>query len=123
LNWAAQHPDKVQKLILASAISKKWLAKDNKIYKTAQIIFNPKIERFTWGMVSLFSKLLPRVLANSFYPQFSTISKPQIKKEDIQELISALKHYRSKSGFLNDIDQDICETSLEKNRMPMPHHP
>jgi pimeloyl-ACP methyl ester carboxylesterase len=75
IELAAQHPDKVQKLILASAISKKWLAKDNKIYKTAQIIFNPKIERVTWGMVSLFSKLLPRVLANSFYPQFSTILK------------------------------------------------
>jgi pimeloyl-ACP methyl ester carboxylesterase len=118
IELAAQHADKVQKLILASAISKKWLAKDNKIYKTAQIIFNPKIERVTWGMVSLFSKLLPRIIANSFYPQFSTFSKHHLKQEDIQELISVLKHYRSKSGFLNDVDQDICETSLEKIECP-----
>nr|WP_299072218.1 alpha/beta hydrolase [uncultured Allomuricauda sp.] len=118
IELAANHPDKVSKLILASAISKKWLNKNEKIYKTAKIIFNPKMERITWGMVTFFSKILPKVIANSFYPQFSTYPAHELRREDIEELISAIKHYRSKRGFLNDIDQDINEDTIKKIKCP-----
>lgn len=112
IELAANHNDKVQKLILASAISKKWLNKNEKIYITAKFIFNSGIERFIWGMIRFFSAILPGMIANSFYKQFSIYPPHKLRTEDKRDLIFALKYYRSKKGFLNDIDQDIDEVVL-----------
>jgi len=83
IELAANHSDRVQKLILASAISKKWLDKDEKVYKTAKVIFNPKIESVTWGLVRCFSRILPGMIANSFYTQFSSYPQHKINREDV----------------------------------------
>jgi pimeloyl-ACP methyl ester carboxylesterase len=113
IELAANYHDRVQKLILASAISKKWLYKDQKIYKTAQVIFNPKIESVVWSIVRMLSKILPRMIANSFYTQFSNYPSHKLSLKDTLELVSALKHYRSKTGFLNDIDQEISDETIK----------
>lgn len=118
IELASNYPDKVSKLILASAISKKWLDKQGKIYKTAKKIFNPKIEQFTWGMVRFFSGIFPNMIAKSFYPQFSKNPIHKLKKDDIQELVSTMKNYNSKMGFLNDIDQNIDDESITKIECP-----
>jgi pimeloyl-ACP methyl ester carboxylesterase len=114
IELAANYPDKVSKLILASAISKKWLDENGKTYKTAKMMFNPKTERVIWGMVKFFSRIFPKMIAKSFYPQFSKNQPHKLQKEDIQELISAIKNYNSKSGFLNDINQNIVDETLTK---------
>ena len=54
------------------------------------------------------------MIAKSFYPQFSKNQLHKLKKDDIQELTSALKHYNSKKGFLNDINQDIADEIITK---------
>jgi esterase/lipase len=54
------------------------------------------------------------MIAKSFYPQFSKNQPHKLQKEDIQELISAIKNYNSKSGFLNDINQNIVDETLTK---------
>lgn len=118
IEMASNYPHKISKLILASAISKKWLDENGKIYKTAKKMFNPKMEKFVWGMVKFFSQIFPNMIANSFYPQFSSISKHKLKKGDVQELISTMKHYSSKEGFLNDIDQNINEETISKIKCP-----
>jgi len=115
---AVRYPSKVEKLILASAVSKKWLDPKDKIYKTAQIIFHPKIEKITWAMVNFFSRVFPRMIAKSFYPQFSTYPSHKLREEDIKELVSALKNYRSKKGFLNDIDQNIEDEIILNIKCP-----
>lgn len=115
---AANYPNRVRKLILASAVSKKWLDKNERTYKTAHLIFHPKIEKLTWGMVRLFSKLFPRAMARSFYPQFSKLSIGKLEKEAIQELIFALSHYNSGQGFLNDIRQNLTTNVLAKVKCP-----
>ncbi len=118
IELASNYPNKVSKLILASAVSKKWLDEEGKIYKTAKKMFNPKIEKFVWGMVRLFSSIFPNMLAKSFYPQFSKNPVHKLKKDDIQELISAMKFYNSKMGFLNDIDQNINNELITKIKCP-----
>lgn len=118
IELAANYPEKVDKLILASAISKKWLTREEKIYKTAQIIFHPGIEKLTWGMVRIFSKISPGMIAKSFYPQFSTYPLHKLRKEDIRDLALAFEHYRSKRGFINDIDQDIDDETIKKVKCP-----
>ncbi|MEN8137488.1 MAG: alpha/beta hydrolase [Bacteroidota bacterium] len=106
IELASNYPNKVSKLILASAISKKWLDERGKIYKTAKKMFNPKIEKIVWGMIRFFSRIFPNMIAKSFYTQFSKNPVHKLKKDDIQELISTMKHYNSKTGFQNDIDQN-----------------
>lgn len=115
---AARYPGKVFKLILASAVSKKWLDENGKIYKTAQLIFKPGIEKFTWGMVRFFSRIFPNVIARSFYPQFSEYPVHKLKTEDTNELISGFKHFNSGQGFLNDIDQVLSESIIAKVKCP-----
>jgi pimeloyl-ACP methyl ester carboxylesterase len=114
IELAAVFPDKVDKLILASAVSKKWLDPQERIYKAARIIFHPKMEGMTWGIVRFFSKLFPLMIAKSFYPQFSAETNHKLRKEDIKELIAALNNYRSKNGFINDIDQNIDQEMLNR---------
>jgi pimeloyl-ACP methyl ester carboxylesterase len=118
IEMASNYPNKVSKLILASAISKKWLDEKGKIYKTAKKMFNPRMEKLVWGMVKFFSQIFPNMIAKSFYPQFSSKSKHKLKKVDVQELISTMKHYNSKTGFLNDIDQNINEGIVAKIECP-----
>lgn len=118
IELAAYYPDKVKKLILASAISKKWLDENGEIYKTALRIFNPRMEKITWGMVRFFASIMPGMIAKSFYPQFSKNPIHKLKKDDIQELISTMKHYNSKTGFLNDIDQNISNDVIAKIKCP-----
>jgi len=118
IELASNYPDKTSKLILASAISKKWLDEQGKIYKTAKKMFNPKVEKFIWGMVRFFSSIFPSMIAKSFYSQFSKNPVHKLKKDDIQELVSTMKYYNSKMGFLNDIDQNINDELITKIKCP-----
>lgn len=118
IELASNYPDKVNKLILASAISKKWLDEQGKIYKTAKKMFNPKKEKFIWGMVRFFSRIFPKMIAKSYYSQFSKNPVRKLKLDDIQELISTMKYYNSKTGFLNDIDQNINDEIITKIKCP-----
>ena len=115
---AAEYPERVSKLILASAVTKKWLDENDKVYKAAQKIFNPTIERITWGMVKIFFRISPKLMGKSFYKQFSTNPVHPFRDQDIQKLASTLRHFRSKEGFLNDIDQTIEEDNLKSVQCP-----
>lgn len=118
IELASSYPSKVNKLILASAISKKWLDDKEETYKTAKKLFNPEIEKVVWGMVRFFSKISPYLIAKSFYPQFSKERAQKLKKEDVEELITAMKHYNSNTGFLNDIEQGIKDETIAKIKCP-----
>ncbi len=115
---AAQYPNRVSKLVLASAVTKKWLNKNEKTYKTAQVLFNPKIEKFTWGMVKWLSRAFPKIVAKNFFKQFSKHSTYQLRNSDVHELIAAMNHYNSGYGFLNDIDQIIPNDLIAKVKCP-----
>jgi pimeloyl-ACP methyl ester carboxylesterase len=118
IELASNHPGRVSLLILASAVSRKWLDDGGQIYKTARIMFNPKIEKFTWGMVRFFSSLFPHLIARSFYSQFSSRPIHKLEKSDVQELAETLQHYSSGTGFINDIDQNISEGVICKIECP-----
>lgn len=107
IELAGNYPERVEKLILASAVSKEWLDKNGKLYKTAQRIFNPKVEGFVWGMIRFFSGLFPNLIAKNFYPEFTTNMPHKLLKEDVKELLSMFKNFSSGTGFINDIDQNI----------------
>jgi len=114
LELARNYPDRVEKLILASSISKEWLDKKGKLYKTAKRIFNPKVEGLVWGMTRSLSVLFPNLIAKNFYPQFSSTPPHKLIKEDVYELMLMLKNLRSGPGFINDIDQNIDQDVVSR---------
>jgi len=118
IELAANYPERVEKLVLASAVTKNWLDKNGKVYKTAKQLFNPKTERIVWGMIRLFSRIFPKMIAKSFYPQFSKNKIHKLENGDVNELLSSFKHYNSKYGFMIDIDHDIESETITKVKCP-----
>lgn len=118
IELAAMYPERVEKLILASAVTKKWLDEEGPVYKTAKRLFNPKTEKIVWGLIRFFSAIFPRIIANSFYPQFSKNNSRRLDKKDIKELLSTFKYYGSKTGFMSDIDHDIEQGRISEIQCP-----
>ena len=118
IELASNYPERVEKLILASAVSKEWLDKNGKLYKTAQRIFNPKVEGFVWGMIRFFSGLFPNMIAKTFYPEFTTNLPHKLIKEDVKELMSMFRNFSSGKGFINDIDQNIDKDVISSIKCP-----
>lgn len=118
IELAARYPERVEKLILASAVSMKWLDKDGKVYKTAKKLFNPKTEKIVWGLIRFISRIFPRMVANNFYPQFSKNDAHQLEKDDIKELHATFKHYHSKTGFMSDIDHHVEQDKISEIQCP-----
>ena len=115
---ASNYPERIEKLILASAVSKKWLDKNGRLYKAGQRLFNPKVEGFVWGMISFFSSLFPNMIAKTFYPEFTTNQAHKLEKEDVKDLVLMLKNFSSGTGFINDIDQNIEDDVISKIKCP-----
>lgn len=118
IEFAGNYPERVEKLILASAVTKRWLDKNGRVYKTAKKLFNPKTERIVWGVIRFFSRIFPRMVANNFYPQFSENKPHRLEKNDINELLSTFKHFDSKSGFMSDIEHEIENGLISKIQCP-----
>lgn len=107
IELASRYPERVEKFILASAVSKKWLDRNGKVYQTAKWLFHPSSERLVWVLIRFFSGIFPRMIAERFYPQFSTNKMHPLAITDIQELLATFRHFNSKTGFLCDIDHDL----------------
>lgn len=118
IELASRYPDRIDKLILASAVSKKWLDKNGQVYKTAKKLFNPKMEKIVWGLIRIFSKIFPKMIANNFYPQFSKNKLHKLDNGDVNELLLTFKHFNSKSGFMIDIEQDIESETITEIQCP-----
>lgn len=118
IELASRYPERVDKLILASAVSKKWLDKNGQVYRTAKKLFNPKMEKIVWGLIRIFSRIFPKMIAKSFYPQFSKNKIHKLDNGDVNELLSSFEHYNSKYGFTIDIDHDIESETITKIKCP-----
>ncbi len=115
---AANYNQRVEKFILASAVSKKWFDENDKIYKTAKKIFNPKIEAYLWGLIRLISRVFPRMIGNSFYPQFSSKKPHRLDRDDINELLLLFRNFNSKEGFMSDINHNIEKDLITRINCP-----
>lgn len=118
IEFAGNFRNNTKKLILASAVSKKWLDDNGTTYKTARKIFSPHIQCFIWSMIRFFNRLFPTLIANNFFHNLSKTEIHELKKEDKSELIEALNKYSSKNGFINDIDQKPDQEIIAKIKCP-----
>jgi pimeloyl-ACP methyl ester carboxylesterase len=109
---AANHPDRVESLVLLSALTKNWFNKSEPIYKNGKRFFAPGMEQFTWFMYRLFFRLFPGMMARTMFRSLSTYRPIEYTEEELKELKQLTINMRSGHGFVNDLDQTIDESVL-----------
>lgn len=114
---ASRYPNRVNKLILQSAVSRGWLSPDDKLHRLARIMFSPSAEKYVWASLRLMNKLFPRVLLSGMVPSFSMLPKekvlPQISGEDRRLFKNMINRQRSGRGFMIDLEQTSHDLTSE----------
>jgi pimeloyl-ACP methyl ester carboxylesterase len=118
LEIAANYTNRVENLILISALTKKWFTKTDKVYKGAKKIFAPKTERYTWFFYRLFFRLFPKAMTKIMFKQLSKYRPIEFTEEELQELRQMTLIMRSYKGFSNDLDQAINQEALKRIECP-----
>jgi pimeloyl-ACP methyl ester carboxylesterase len=118
LEIAANYPDRVENLILMSALTKTWFVKTDKVYKGAKRIFAPNVERYTWFFYRLFFNLFPKVMTKMMFKELSNDRPVEFTEDEFQELKQMTLIMRSYKGFSNDLDQTIEQETLKRIKCP-----
>ena len=109
LYFASHYPKRVKTLTLQSAVTKEWHTPKDNIYKLAQVLFHPSLEKITWKLTSIMSNCFPKFMFKQMVPSFSKLSYKQIQEkmaeEDIEEICKMNHRQRSGYGFLIDLLQ------------------
>jgi len=109
LYFASHYPERVKTLTLQSAVTMEWHTPNDKIYKIAQILFRPFMERMTWKLTSSMSNHFPNFMFKQMTSSFSKLSYNKIKDmmadNDIDEIKRMNNRQRSGYGFLIDLSQ------------------
>jgi len=114
----ALNPDRINKFVMASSISKKWLRPEDELYQRAKKTFSPNVEKYTWGLLHLGVRLFPKAIVKKMATELTTVEITDIAKDEVSDIKTMLLRQRSKSGFVTDIDQDLDERLLEKIKTP-----
>lgn len=114
LEIAANYPDRVENLILISALTKNWFIETDKVYKGAKKIFAPKIERYIWFFYRISFRLFPKFMTKTMFKQLSKYRPIEFTDDELQELKQMTLIMRSYKGFDNDLDQIIDQETLKR---------
>ncbi len=110
--------NEVEKLVLISAVTKRWLVPNDDLYKRGKKIFSPGIEKLSWMMFRLFFKLLPRIMTKILFEEISSKKGHQITADEIKEIREMTFRQSSGHGFAADLDHDIEESVLTNIQCP-----
>lgn len=107
LALAQQHPHRVRKLVLESAIATPW---DTKTKQQARLLFG-KAEQLTWGLLKLLLKLAPMTVIRVMVQEFTTLKATEViqrmSREDLKCVRRLIETSRSGNGFIQDIDHHV----------------
>lgn len=118
LEMAANYPHKVDKLILESALTKKWFSEKDKVYMEGKYMFSPKVEGVTWFFYRLFYRLFSDRMTKMMFKSLSKYRPIKVQNEEYAELKKVTMNMRSGGGFSNDLDQSIDQKILDKIECP-----
>lgn len=122
LQLAARYPERLEKLVLESAVSTRWLKPEEALYKMARRMFRPGVQGMTWGMLRTLTRLAPSLIYRQMIPSFS-----KLKTEDVLATLSnddkaafshMLLHLSSGHGFMLDIEHEIPTATLASILIP-----
>lgn len=122
LSLAARYPERVQKLVLESAVTKRWQQPTDPAYRSARRIFNPSAEKFVWAALRRLWRLAPDTVLSTMIPSFSTRSKAavlaQLGPAERAAFGKMLQTMASGAGFMLDLEHDVLPETLAKVRAP-----
>ncbi len=118
---AANYPQRVNRLILAEAVSQPENRRNEITYKNQMAFYGP-MHGIMWGILGLIGRLSPRAMARQTLTIFSThdpvdgLSK--LSEADIASICRFYQGRSSRQGALNDADQIVGEETLQKIHQP-----
>jgi pimeloyl-ACP methyl ester carboxylesterase len=115
---ASRHPDRVRRLVLSSAVTRRWLGPDDPRYRLARRLFRPGIERGVWALMRASFRLAPRAMTGVLFHQLSTLANPSFDAQEIEDTRRRLALLRSHAGFIRDIEHELAAGVLEAIRAP-----
>jgi pimeloyl-ACP methyl ester carboxylesterase len=118
LEIAANYPARVEKLVLMSALTKKWFAETDRLYVQGKKAFAPKTERYTWLLYRLLFKLIPKVITRVMFRELSKHRPIEFTEDEFKELKEMTLNMRSGYGFHNDLDQTFDQSTLSRIDCP-----
>jgi pimeloyl-ACP methyl ester carboxylesterase len=118
---AAGHPQRVQRLILAAAISRPEERPNEPGYKNQSTFYGP-MHNVKWGMLGLMSRLSPRAMARQTMVIFSSHNPDEgvqnLSEEDIKTIAHFYQGRSSRQGALNDGTLTVGADLLKMVRQP-----
>jgi len=118
---AAGFPERVNRLILAEAISKPEDRPNESAYKSQMSFYGPS-HNILWSMLGLMSRLSPRSMARQTLSIFSTHDLEdglrQLSPEGIQKICRFYQGRSSRKGALNDATHTVGASVLAGVNQP-----
>lgn len=111
LAYAIKYKNRLNKLILESAVSLPW---DKKLKRQSRFIFG-KNERMTWYFIKSLLKLMPKVVIKMMMKKLTALDVRDVMgrlvDDDIFFIKSMIESFQSGEGFINDIEHKIDNLS------------
>ena len=118
---AANHPQRVRRLVLAVAISNPTDRRNEPSYQQ-QMTFYGSAHNLMWGMFGLIARLSPRAMARQTMATFSTHDPDdalkQLSAADLQDISRFYRGRSSRQGALNDFTHALGSEALGSIHQP-----
>jgi pimeloyl-ACP methyl ester carboxylesterase len=119
---AANHPERVQRLVLIEAITHTEGRQDEPAYRSQKAFYGP-LHGVMWGLLGLVSNLAPRRMARQTLVIFSTHDPDDAIKRLTAEDIEAIRRFyqgrSSRQGAVNDLAHSVGTGLLRKVSVPV----
>ena len=117
LQLAARYPTRINKLVLESAVTQRWLTPADPVYRLARRLFHPRIEKITWFMLRVLARIAPRLAASQMVGSFSTLPvttvMQQLSTAEINAIGQMIARQTSGHGFMLDLDHEVDTSVLQ----------
>ncbi|MEM7486645.1 MAG: alpha/beta hydrolase [Bacteroidota bacterium] len=118
LELAANYTDRVEKLVLLSAVTQKWLQPSDALYRKGKLLFSPNMQKLSWAMFRTSFKLMPLTMTKTLFKELSTIKAANFNRNEVDTIKEMTFNQGSGNGFVNDLKQDIASDTLSKITCP-----
>ncbi len=116
LHLAARHPARINKLVLESAVTQRWLTPNDPLYPMARRLFHPRTEKATWLLFRTLARFAPRLAARQMVGSFSTLPVSTIMQQlspgEISAISQMIARQSSGQGFMLDLEHEVDPSVL-----------
>ena len=117
IHLASQFPLRVTGLVLASAVSKRWLTARDGMYIISKFVFRPGVEKVTWRILNVMLNLSEGFVFRLMLRSLTTQRPKDILKiltdADLQVFRAMLQNLSSGSGFMHDLEHAVSQEVLQ----------